>query len=445
VRAALAPRRREAELARRREIVADRSLSQDAVTASVDDLPELLGGKYRVERVLGAGAMGTVYAATHAVLGQRVAIKRMHVERLGRPSARERFLREARAAARLRSEHVARVIDVGVLEDGAPFIVMEHLEGEDLAALLDRRGALPVAEAVEYVLQAAEAVAEAHAAGIVHRDLKPANLFLIRDPAGAPCVKVLDFGISKLIGDELALTRQAVAVGSPLYMSPEQMVSSKDVDSRTDLWSLGVVLYELVTASLPFNEAHLDDLYGRVLQSDPPPMSTRMPTVPAALEAVIRQCLQKDRQRRFPNAAELAAALAPFAKERGPALAARVASVLGVATTPVRATELLDADPPQNKAVSAIATPAPRVGARPASAPRSAAPRPRRGRVALLAGVAALLVAATILALALRRPPSSPGTATSTATASAAPGAPERPSTPHDAQGAATARSDRPK
>ncbi|MFS8068038.1 MAG: serine/threonine-protein kinase, partial [Byssovorax sp.] len=208
---------------------------------------ELIAGKYRVDRVLGAGGMGTVFAATHVVLGQRVAIKRMHPERIGRHNAGPRFLREARAAARLRSQHVARVIDVGVLEDGAPFIVMEHLDGEDLAALVDRRGALPVAEAVEYVLQAAEAIAEAHAAGIVHRDLKPENLFLSFDLAGAPCIKVLDFGISKLLGDELALTRAAVAVGTPLYMSPEQMVSSRDVDSRTDLWSLGVVLYELVT------------------------------------------------------------------------------------------------------------------------------------------------------------------------------------------------------
>ena len=385
---------------------------------------EILAGKYRVERVLGVGAMGTVYAATHAVLGQRVAIKRMHVERLARPNARERFLREARAAARLRSEHVSRVIDVGVLEDGAPFIVMEYLEGEDLAALLDRRGALPTVEAVEYVLQAAEAIAEAHAAGIVHRDLKPANLFLIRDPAGMACVKVLDFGISKVLGEELALTRQAVAVGSPLYMSPEQMVSSKDVDSRTDLWSLGVVLYELVTASLPFNEARLDELFGRILQADPPPMSELVATVPAGLEAVIRQCLQKERQRRFPNAAELAAALAPFGGERGPALAARVASVLGVATAPVRGTELLDADPRGSPGIPTIDAPAVRARSDPAKIARTVAPRAQRGRVAVLVGIAALLLATTILALAVLHRP-----------ASTAPGEP---------QDAATERTDRP-
>ena len=394
-----------------------------------DEPGEILAGKYRVERVLGAGAMGTVYAATHVVLGQRVAIKRMHAERLDRPNARARFLREARAAASLRSQHVARVIDVGVFEDGAPFIVMEHLDGEDLAALLDRRGALPFAEAVEYVLQAAEAVAEAHAAGIVHRDLKPANLFLIRDPAGAPCVKVLDFGISKILGDELALTHNAVAVGSPLYMSPEQMVSSKDVDSRTDLWSLGVVLYELVTAALPFDEERLEALYGRILQTPPPPISARVATVPAGLEAVILQCLQKDRRRRFANAAELAAALAPFLPERGAALAARVASVLGVATAPVRPTEPLDADPPRSNGVlAANETLIAREQSRPREAPRTVAPRAKAGRLAVLAGIAALLVAATITAfVVLDRP---------------APGA----STPrNDAPDAATERSDRPK
>jgi serine/threonine-protein kinase len=397
---------------------------------SFNDAPgEILGGKYRVERVLGAGAMGTVYAATHVVLGQRVAIKRMHVERLGRPNARERFLREARAAARLRSQHVARVIDVGVCEDGAPFIVMEHLDGEDLATLLDRRGALPFAEAVEYVLQAAEAVAEAHAAGIVHRDLKPANLFLIRDPAGSPCVKVLDFGISKLLGDDLALTRNAVAVGSPLYMSPEQMVSSKDVDSRTDLWSLGVVLYELVTAAVPFDEERPEALYGRILQTPPPEISTLVTTVPAGLEAVILQCLQKDRRRRFANAADLAAALAPFLPERGAGLAARVASVLGVATAPVRATEPLDADPPRSKGVQAAAeAPVARERSRRHEVPRAIAPRARTGRLAVLAGVVALLVAATITAIVVRDRP--------------APGA----STPrNDAPGATTTGSDRPK
>ena len=386
---------------------------------------ELIAGKYRVDRVLGAGGMGTVFAATHVVLGQRVAIKRMHPERIGRHNAGPRFLREARAAARLRSQHVARVIDVGVLEDGAPFIVMEHLDGEDLAALVDRRGALPVAEAVEYVLQAAEAIAEAHAAGIVHRDLKPENLFLSRDLAGAPCVKVLDFGISKLLGDELALTRAAVAVGTPLYMSPEQMVSSRDVDSRTDLWSLGVVLYELVTATRPFEADLPSELYARILHGAPRPISTHVATVPAGLEAVILQCLQKERARRFSNAADLAAALAPFVPERGATLAARVAAVLGVATAPVRPTELLDADPPRPPAAPPIASPIARAHT---LAPK-AAPGARRAWLSIAAGIAALAVAATIIAVVvLHRPaPISASTSPFASAPAPVPGAPRQP------------------
>jgi serine/threonine protein kinase len=415
-----------------------------------DALPDegILAGKYRIDRVLGAGAMGTVYAATHVVLGQRVAIKRMHPERLGRKNALERFLREARAAARLRSQHAARVIDVGVLEDGAPFIVMEHLDGEDLAALLDRGGALPSALAVEYVLQAAEAVAEAHAAGIVHRDLKPENLFLIRDPAGAPCIKVLDFGISKILGDELALTRAAVAVGSPLYMSPEQMVSSRDVDSRTDLWSLGVVLYELVTATRPFEAELSNELYGRILHGAPPPISTLVATVPAGLEAVILQCLQKDRARRFPNAAELAAALAPFAPERGATLAARVASVLGVATAPVRATELLDPDPPRSPTIAAMPAAIPE---RPRAPATKAAARARGSRLAIAAGIAALAAAATIAAFVVLHRPAPiralPSPAAPILRASTTPGlsAASAPPPRDDAEAPAATRSDRPK
>jgi len=362
---------------------------------------EILAGKYRVDHLLGEGAMGTVFAATHIALGQRVAIKRMHPDRALRSDARERFLREARAAASLRSQHIARVIDVGVLEDGAPFLVLEHLDGEDLAAVLERRGALSVVDAVEYVLQAAEAVAEAHAAGIVHRDLKPRNLFLSHDLAGAPCIKVLDFGISKILGAELALTRAAVAVGSPLYMSPEQMVSSKDVDSRTDLWSLGVVLYELMTGALPFEADQLDELYGRVLHTAPAPISALVATVPPGLEAVILQCLQKDRARRFSNAAELAAALAPFASARGAALATRVAAVLGMATAPVRPTELLDTFPRISPAVIASSPPPRPRSTSSAIEARSA----KAARLPIAVGIAALAIAATIAVLVVRRRP----------------------------------------
>src|SRR5262249_17959342 len=183
-----------------------------------------------VDRILGVGGMGVVVAATHLQLGQPVALKFMLAEALAQPEAAERFLREARAAVRLRSQHVARILDVGTLETGAPYIVMELLEGMDLAQLLERRP-LPPQAAVDYVLQACEAIAEAHANGIVHRDLKPANLFLARTPTGAPLVKVLDFGIAKAHDPQLASVTQTSAVfGSPAYMSPEQLRSAKNVD-----------------------------------------------------------------------------------------------------------------------------------------------------------------------------------------------------------------------
>src|SRR4051812_29611172 len=205
---------------------------------------DVLAGKYRVDKILGAGGMGVVVAAHHVQLDERVAIKFLLPEALGNAEAVARFAREARAAVKIKSEHVARVIDVGTLETGAPYMVMEYLEGGDLSQVLASRGPLPVEEAVEYVLQACEAIAHAHALGIVHRDLKPANLFLIRRPDGTNAIKVLDFGISKVMpgksaSSDNAMTRTRTVMGSPLYMSPEQMASTRDVDGRTDLWALG--------------------------------------------------------------------------------------------------------------------------------------------------------------------------------------------------------------
>src|SRR5450432_2337777 len=218
---------------------------------------DLLAGKYRVENVLGEGGMGYVVAALHEQLNQRVAVKLLSPLLSENEDSVTRFLREARAAVRIRSEHVARVLDVGELPDGSPYMVMEYLLGRDLAAELDEREHLDVPEAIDYVLQACEAVAEAHSIGLIHRDLKPSNLFLTRRPDGSPLVKVLDFGISKAIDqtgmvEQQALTTTSAVMGSPLYMSPEQVRSSKTVDARSDVWSLGVVLYELLSAAHPF-------------------------------------------------------------------------------------------------------------------------------------------------------------------------------------------------
>jgi eukaryotic-like serine/threonine-protein kinase len=295
---------------------------------------DILAGKYRVERLLGTGSMGVVVAAVHVELGQRVAVKFMRSAGHVDADARERFLREARAAVRLRSQHVARVLDVGTLDGGAPYIVMEFLEGRDLAALLKDDGPLALADAVEYVLQTCEAVGEAHAAGIVHRDLKPANLFVTQDVSGSPCIKVLDFGISKITGAALALTDDAQALGSPFYMSPEQMNSSRDVDARTDIWALGVLLYELIAGQTPFHSETLPELYGRVLTGRPTPLRERRSDVPPELDAAILRCLQGDREQRWKDVAEFAFALAPHAPARAQAYPERVARVLGSPRVP---------------------------------------------------------------------------------------------------------------
>ena len=301
---------------------------------------DMLAGKYRVEKLLGMGNMGVVVAATHVALKQRVALKFMLPTKAAGQEQYARFLREAQAAVRLRTQHVARVSDVGTLASGAPYMVMELLDGRDLAAVLHERGPLPVAEAVDYILQACEAVAEAHACGIVHRDIKPANLFLARGLDGKPCVKVLDFGISKH-RDEVKLTQEEAVLGSPLYMSPEQIRSSGTVDARSDVWALGVVLYELVAGQTPFHADRIMELVTKVSFEPPSPLTRHRPDAPPGFEAILRQCFEKDRERRLPSVAALAAALVPFGSVPYAAMyAERVAAVLGEEVAPARPTAL---------------------------------------------------------------------------------------------------------
>jgi len=230
---------------------------------------DILADKYRIERVLGAGGMGMVVAAHHLQLDERVAIKLLLPQTLANAEAVARFAREARAAVKIKSEHVARMIDVSSLPDGAPYLVMEYLDGEDLAHWVSTRGALPIELAVELVLQACEALAEAHSLGIVHRDLKPANLFCIRRADGLLSIKVLDFGISKVTalsasGPEMGMTKTSSVMGSPLYMPPEQMKSARDADTRSDIWAIGAILYELVTARTPFKAESFAELVLKV-------------------------------------------------------------------------------------------------------------------------------------------------------------------------------------
>jgi serine/threonine protein kinase len=299
---------------------------------------QVLAGKFRIERVLGQGGMGVVVAATHLQLDERVALKFLLPDALSNPEAVERFAREARAAVKIKSEHVARVSDVGTLESGSPYMVMEYLEGQDLAGFVHSTGAMAVPLAVEFVLQACEAIGEAHALGIVHRDLKPANLFVTRRVDGSPCIKVLDFGISKLTapggGADLGMTKTSTVMGSPLYMSPEQMSSTRNVDMRTDIWALGVILYEILTGRVPFEAETMPQLCGMILQDPPRPLRDLRPDLPDALQAVIFRCLEKSRERRFANVADLAAALAPFGAPSAQRSADRISRVLGAAGIP---------------------------------------------------------------------------------------------------------------
>ncbi|WP_437547274.1 serine/threonine-protein kinase [Sorangium sp. So ce367] len=271
----------------------------------------VLAGKYRVERVLGQGGMGRVVGAWHLHLDEPVAIKVLRDELAGDPVIIERFLREARAAAKIKSRHVVRVTDADRLPSGAPYLVMEWLDGGDLASIVEREGPMDPPRAVRHVIEACEALGEAHALGIVHRDLKPSNLFAARLADGSTCTKILDFGISKLLGEEL--TRTDVALGTPSYMAPEQMTSARSVDARADIWALGVILYKLVTGTVPFRASTPSELGMKVLFGEPTPPEQERPDLPPGLAQVILACLQREPARRFATTAQLAAALAPFA------------------------------------------------------------------------------------------------------------------------------------
>jgi serine/threonine-protein kinase len=318
----------------------------------------VIAGKYRIEKTLGAGGMGVVVAAFHMHLGQRVAIKFMRGAVALDGQAVGRFVREARAAAALSNEHVTRVLDVGTLENGAPYMVMEYLAGVDLAEVVQRDGPLGVPLAVDVVLQACEALAEAHARGIVHRDLKPANLFATTRPDGTRLVKVLDFGISKtndlgLSQRAQSLTASGMVMGSPAYMSPEQVRSSKAVDARSDVWSLGVILYELLAGVSPFVGESLGETLARILGEDPPPIAQYRPDVPPELAAVIAQCLTRKLEARVQSVAELASRLLPFADAEAALSVKRILRLAGVSSSgAVAAPQVPSARPVAEQAVS---------------------------------------------------------------------------------------------
>jgi serine/threonine-protein kinase len=276
-----------------------------------------------LDTVLGRGAVGVVVGARHLLLDRPVAIKFMLGAASEQPESIARFVQEARSAARLKSAHVVKVFDVAVLDSGVPYIVMEYLEGTDLAAVLRRSGPVGVERAVDYILQACEAIAEAHDAGIVHRDVKPANLFLAARADGDPAIKVLDFGIAKSsptlapttldLATADAIVRMTLPrsiMGSPLYMSPEQMESSGDVDARTDIWALGVTLFELVTGRVPFSGTSIVQVYSQMLAKETAWLEHLPADTPRELRSIIGRCLRRDRSDRYTTVRELSRSLA---------------------------------------------------------------------------------------------------------------------------------------
>ena len=272
---------------------------------------DILSGKYSVVRVIGEGGMGLVVAARHIELGHMVAIKCLHASSLGHEGAVLRFEREARAAAALTSEHVARVIDVGRFEDGSPYMVMEFLEGEDLYSMLRTHGALSIGDTLRYMCHAAEGLGDAHHAGIIHRDVKPSNLFATRRKNGSIVVKVLDFGIAKSIesSGERGLTSTQALLGSPQYMSPEQVREVKTLDQRTDIWALGVTTFECLTGKRPFDAPSMVELCIAILNEPPPSIRSLRNDVPPELEAIVFKCLEKDPANRYADMAQVQSAL----------------------------------------------------------------------------------------------------------------------------------------
>jgi len=290
-------------------------MSSASAVANTHELAagQLLRGKYRVDGVLGEGGMGVVLDAFHVDLERRVAIKVLHSTLRDNAELVERFVREGRAASRIEGDHIARVFDVDRLQDGTPFLVMEYLDGHDLSFVRKQRVVLPIRDAIEYVLQACTAIAQAHACGVIHRDVKPANLFLTKLADGRARIKVLDFGISKVTGplgrSEPSVTRTSLVMGSVEYMSPEQMLSTRDVDVRTDVWALGVVLFELLTAAPPFSGENTTQICAHVMSQLPVPPRSLRADLPEAIEHVILCCLEKDRTRRYPTVDALSQAL----------------------------------------------------------------------------------------------------------------------------------------
>jgi serine/threonine protein kinase len=294
----------------------------------------LIAGKYRIEKLIARGGMGVLYRAWQPLIARNVAIKIVRPELMTRSDAPARFLREARVLAQLRTDHVCKVLDAGALDDGLPYMVLEYLEGDDLRNVLNATGRFAVPRAVDLILQVAEALAEAHALGIVHRDVKPENLFLVHDVSGAERIKLLDFGICQTESNAARLRTPQQAddygLGSPHYMAPEQISAPHAFDPRLDIWSLGVVLYELISGDPPFDGDDVTAICAQVLGREPASLREVCADLPAGLEHVVARCLAKSPEGRYADVAELALALAPYGSAAAGETSVRVGRTLHV-------------------------------------------------------------------------------------------------------------------
>jgi eukaryotic-like serine/threonine-protein kinase len=345
---------------------------------------EDLESKYEIIDVLGGGGMGRVLRARHRQLKRLVAIKLLQHD-LRASEAVTRFLREARAAAQIRSVHVAHVMDAGLLRSGQPYIVMEYLQGQDLANMVAIRGRLPVEQAVGFVLQALEAIAEAHLLGIIHRDIKPGNLFATRSLGGETSIKVVDFGLAKtscaLDTLDPGVTERGAVLGTPSYMSPEQFVDAQDVDVRADIWGIGATLFELLAGTPPFTGTALPQIYTAVMHQPIPGIGRAVPDLPEGLQKVVATCLTRERDKRYANVAELAEALEPYAAESSRESVSRIRRIVLEGRQSMALADSNDLETP-NEFAAGSGTPIPQSGlfsstfargqksSRPAAAPR---------------------------------------------------------------------------
>jgi eukaryotic-like serine/threonine-protein kinase len=374
-------------------------VAESVPAASAGAPVALVAGKYRVTDLLGRGGMGSVWAGVHTSLGTRVAVKFIDVEHATSREARQRFENEARAAASLRSKHVVEVYDHGVTDDGRPFIVMEYLDGEPLDRRLDRVGRMHPKDAARIAGQVCRALSKAHAVGIVHRDLKPENVFLVWDDEdGADVAKVVDFGIAKFtdsVAASSSATRTGSVLGTPYYMSPEQARGLRSVDFRSDLWSVGVIVFRCMTGHLPFEGEAVGDVLVKLCTAPLPVPSELVPDLPPGFDAWMARALSREPTGRFQNAAELAQSLAAICGLTGPLMsnmsgdafsAVQMPSKLGPHVTPFTATT-----------PSPALTPGPLQGTTGAPITQTPTPRPEKARAGTI--VIAALVALVVVGI----------------------------------------------